>query len=464
MRARGWRPVSMQELTHQQLVGTAVLTSMLPKADHRTWVADADLTPATLRHLRDSGVRTARGPRTQPRSTRHSKVSRESDRALQGRYRHGFPDPRSPDRQPSAVGVLPHADPGLGANQLLAELALISFEQNGAPGGVVLAPPDNWQAVTDVPQGAARWSRSGQPGRRAHDGGSPLRPGPAGGIERVGGSAQRRVPRVRSRANAGPSGATVLGRLPSHDDASPDALGQLHVDGRTEQQRAGAIRPSPARRRFRRPVSSSSRTPPSRPPTRPWTRQFNSIVAPLTEKVTLTSRNADFPLTLQSRLGYPVDVVIDLQASNRLTFPGGNRIQKRLEGQRTRVKLRVRAPVSGDTPVQVTVRSPDGNVVLATSRYTVRVTAVSGVGVVLTSGAALFLVIWWVRHWRSSARLRNGSAGLLSQTPSSGREPLRPGGALPLHRHETWRHPWPRPTSSPTVHATLPPTRRATWT
>jgi hypothetical protein len=66
--------------------------------------------------------------------------------------------------------------------------------------------------------------------------------------------------------------------------------------------------------------------------------------------------------------------------------------------------------VSGDTPVQVTVRSPDGNVVLATSRYTVRVTAVSGVGVVLTSGAALFLVIWWVRHWRSSARLRNGSA------------------------------------------------------
>jgi len=38
----------------------------------------------------------------------------------------------------------------------------------------------------------------------------------------------------------------------------------------------------------------------------------------------------------------------------------------------------------------------------------VRSTAVSGVGLVLSIGAGLFLVVWWARHWhrtRRSARL-----------------------------------------------------------
>ena len=138
-------------------------------------------------------------------------------------------------------------------------------------------------------------------------------------------------------------------------------------------------------------------------------RQFAGVSTSARERVTLTAREADFPLSLQSRLAYPVNVVVELQASNRLSFPGGNRIPVRLAGERTRVKLRVRAPVSGDSPLRVTVRSADGTQVLATSRYTVRSTAVSGVGLVLTVGAALFLVVWWARHLRSSARTRGNA-------------------------------------------------------
>jgi hypothetical protein len=38
------------------------------------------------------------------------------------------------------------------------------------------------------------------------------------------------------------------------------------------------------------------------------------------------------------------------------------------------------------------------------SRYTVRSTAVSGVGLALSIGAGVFLTVWWARHWRRTRR------------------------------------------------------------
>ena len=60
------------------------------------------------------------------------------------------------------------------------------------------------------------------------------------------------------------------------------------------------------------------------------------------------------------------------------------------------------ARAAGDTPVTITIRSADGREVLATSQYRIRATAVSGVGTVLTIGAAAFLAVWWGRHWYRS--------------------------------------------------------------
>jgi hypothetical protein len=40
---------------------------------------------------------------------------------------------------------------------------------------------------------------------------------------------------------------------------------------------------------------------------------------------------------------------------------------------------------------------------------TVRSTAVSGIGYVLTIGAAGFLVAWWFRHWRRTRRERQAA-------------------------------------------------------
>ena len=140
--------------------------------------------------------------------------------------------------------------------------------------------------------------------------------------------------------------------------------------------------------------------------------QFGQVSAPATEQVTLTARNARIPMSVRSELTGPAKVIVQLEGSNRLSFPNGGEVQATLTRGRNRIVVRVRAPTSGDSPLRMRVLSPDRRVQLAETRYTVRSTAVSGVGLVLTIGAFAFLVIWWARHWRSRRRRgRHASVG-----------------------------------------------------
>ncbi|MFN8017379.1 MAG: DUF6049 family protein [Acidimicrobiales bacterium] len=126
---------------------------------------------------------------------------------------------------------------------------------------------------------------------------------------------------------------------------------------------------------------------------------FTSITIPAQDKVTLGARDASFPLPIESSLDHPVKVVIELESNDRLAFPQ-NRIEATLQPGRQVIPIKVRTRATGDTPVRITVHSPDDGVTLAESQYTIRSTAVSGVGVVLTVGAAGYLALWWGRHWR----------------------------------------------------------------
>jgi hypothetical protein len=64
----------------------------------------------------------------------------------------------------------------------------------------------------------------------------------------------------------------------------------------------------------------------------------------------------------------------------------------------TRVPINVRTRASGDSALDVTLQTPDGGLVIDRTRVTVRSTAFSGVGVVLSVGAGTFLALWWGRH------------------------------------------------------------------
>ena len=74
--------------------------------------------------------------------------------------------------------------------------------------------------------------------------------------------------------------------------------------------------------------------------------------------------------------------------------------------QTTTIKLPVETRASGAFPLDVTITSADGALPVATTEYTVRSTAISGIGLALSIGAGLFLLVWWARHFRTARRAR----------------------------------------------------------
>jgi hypothetical protein len=136
------------------------------------------------------------------------------------------------------------------------------------------------------------------------------------------------------------------------------------------------------------------------------TNASSEIVAPLQQFVTLTSRSGKIPLNLENRLSYPVLVHVVLE-SVKLEFPGGNVIPVELAAATTtRLDVEVTTRASGAFPLSVSVQSPDGVLSVASTRFTVRSTAISGAGLVLSVGAGVFLLIWWGRHFRKVRRAR----------------------------------------------------------
>ena len=137
--------------------------------------------------------------------------------------------------------------------------------------------------------------------------------------------------------------------------------------------------------------------------------RFAAVSIPASDRVTLGARDAQFPLVLTSTADSPVHVIVELSASDRLTIDEP-RIEVVLDGEHTEVPVAVRSRLPGDTPLRIRVTSPDGAVLLGEGTYSVRSTAVSGVGLVLTVGAGLFLAIWWGRHIVRSRRHRGRHA------------------------------------------------------
>ncbi|HUA96258.1 MAG TPA: DUF6049 family protein, partial [Acidimicrobiales bacterium] len=129
-----------------------------------------------------------------------------------------------------------------------------------------------------------------------------------------------------------------------------------------------------------------------------------SLVQLATERtITLTANSGLIPVTMVSAAPYTVVGVLTL-SGGRFEFPHGSSQQLRLDHSTTPVRIDVEARTSGDLPLEVTFESPDGNLVIASGRLTVRSTATSLVGVVITALALLVLLGWWGRTWRRRRR------------------------------------------------------------
>lgn len=129
----------------------------------------------------------------------------------------------------------------------------------------------------------------------------------------------------------------------------------------------------------------------------------SAVVAPARETITLTARDGTVPLVVRNDGEVPIETTVRL-ASSKLEFPEGDVLPLSLPPGSTRLDLAVRARASGSIPLTVTITSPDGSLTLAEVDYSIRSTAVAGMGVILSAGAALFLLVWWARHWHRTRR------------------------------------------------------------
>jgi hypothetical protein len=111
-------------------------------------------------------------------------------------------------------------------------------------------------------------------------------------------------------------------------------------------------------------------------------------------------------VTVQKDVSYPVRIVVRVEG-DQVQFPGGATRALRLTRRTTTELFTVQARSSGAFPLTVTLESPDGRLTMSTSRFTVRSTAASGLGVVLSIGAGAVLLAWWAR---SFSRRRRGDA------------------------------------------------------
>ena len=114
------------------------------------------------------------------------------------------------------------------------------------------------------------------------------------------------------------------------------------------------------------------------------------------ERVTLTDRSADLPLTVVNRQSLPLNVELVLTAE-KIRFPDGDRIALTLEPGETHITIPVETLASGDARITATIVSPGGFFELSNGTVDIRSTAISGLGLLISVLALLVLGVWWIR-------------------------------------------------------------------
>jgi hypothetical protein len=285
------------------------------------------------------------------------------------------------------------ADPVLAGHHLLADLAVVAFDRPGRARAVVAMPPRSWRPrsefldtvlagladapvvapatletlFADVPPATAGRNTTLVRGAAAVDD----RPAPLP-VERI--RAERR--RLRS----------FSGML---DPANP-------LDDRLEEQllvsQSSELR---ARQRNAYLDGLAQRV----------DRELGRVRVPEARTITLTARQGEIPVSVLNETGYPVRLEVRV-TSDRLGFPDGGSRRLELARRNTTERFSVEARGSGAFPLRVRLFSPDGALLVGETRFTVRSTAFSGVGLVLSVGALGVLFAWWGRHATRTRRNR----------------------------------------------------------
>jgi hypothetical protein len=285
-------------------------------------------------------------------------------------------------------------NPVLAAHQLVAEVAQMYYEKpnDSSPRGLVAMAPSGWAddpvfadtlltALTNNPIIEATTTAdlfATLPTGSCRSGCRPTATGGSGGLPVAAIRTQRA--RVDGFASAAPSASSVNSQL-----------GDLVLAAESELLRPG--QQSAVLRNAGAAVDA----------------QLAQLVV-AGDPVTLTSARGTVQVTVISYAHYPVTASLTL-TSDKLLFPNGTaewtfqwtRADPLIgsgSGHINIVPVTVQARASGTSRVTVVIRSPGGGLTLSTGQVSVRSTATSLVGILLSLGAVLVLAVWWVRTSR----------------------------------------------------------------
>lgn len=324
------------------------------------------------------------------------------------------------------------ADPGnpvLAANQLLADLSFIHYENAFEPNprGVVAVPPTNWTpntsfmstllnglennpiiAPTTLSQLVAQVPIGGnyEPSYRHL---STLGPGP-----RLSKSSASALATDRTRLNSFET--SIQSTNPVRSQLN-DLLYVCESDTLNTHAQAAC-------------ASEQARLLDS---------QLALIQIGAEKTIIFTARTAPIPISILSSAPYPV--VVDLTiSSNKFAFPGGSNRRLVLDHPTNQTRFEAEARTSGDNlPVEVTLTTPDGRLVIAKSTLSVRSTSISLVGILLTLFAGIVLLTWWARTWWRG-KAKHGRVGSRPTRRPMRRPVNRPANRSARRPKENGRH------------------------
>lgn len=351
------------------------------RADRRIWLADDRLDEPAVHRLRQHGADRLVLPES---ALAPVELDITPAQPFQLDVRAG----RRPQVLTADKGLTSHFsptdDPVLGAHRLLADLAMIYFDRPGRSRVVVVQAPRPWRAsaafldtllsgvgTSPILSGTTLDSAFSVPAATTPSG-APF------------------VRRLAPGASAGGALPATAVRASRHRlEAFTSMLEADNPLGDRMEQLLLAAQGSELRPRQRGPYLEGLDA--------TIDGQLRLIDVPRNRSVTLTARTGDIPVTILTRTEYPVRLRVQV-ASDKLEFPDGDVREIGLTRRNTTERFAVRARASGTFPLRVNLVSPDGSLTLGRSRLAVRSTAASGVGVALSAGAGLFLLVWWGRH------------------------------------------------------------------
>lgn len=367
----------------------AIERTLRVRADRRTWVTDEHVDGATTLGLRQRQFDRILLPERAMEPVDNPVTLAEPFEIDAGTVRR-------PVAMAADAGLARHftdrGDPVLAAHRLLAELAVIYFDRPGHVRAVVAQAPRSWVPTAPFMDILLEGLRS-----------SPVLYGTT--LDQAFTS----VP-----AATAPGGRPLVRRLAAPPDDPPELPAQALASARRRLESFGSMLDADNTLDDSieplllvaegADLRSRERTGYLRGLERRIGAEMARIRVPPDRSITLTARTGVIPVTISNEADYRVRLRVQV-ASAKLAFPQGSTRGIELSRRNITERFAVQARTSGAFPLDVSLVSPDGGLVVGSSQFTVR-SRPSGVGVVLSAGAGGFLVVWWARHWARTRRNR----------------------------------------------------------